>query len=82
MAKDKDLNFEGALQQLESAVDRLEEGSLPLSEALDLFEAGLKASNVCRTHLEQARQRVEVLVAESGGTFELTDLDAENESES
>ena len=71
--------FEEALKDLEEAVERLEGGNLPLSEALSTFEAGLKASNLCRARLESARQRVEVLVAESGGSFELTELDPEHE---
>ena len=67
--------FEEALKKLEAAVEKLEEGNLPLADALKLFEEGLKASNVCRDRLETAKQRVEVLVAESGGEFRLTGLD-------
>jgi exodeoxyribonuclease VII small subunit len=73
--------FEEALKQLEAAVESLEEGNLPLAEALRLFEEGLIASNACRTRLEEARQRVEVLVAESGGEFRLTELDTSEEEE-
>jgi len=76
MAGKKEATFEEALKKLEAAVDKLEEGNLPLSDALKLFEDGLKASNICRTRLDEARQRVEVLVKESGGDFKLTDLDA------
>ncbi|MDE2997891.1 MAG: exodeoxyribonuclease VII small subunit [Gemmatimonadota bacterium] len=67
--------FEDALKQLESAVETLESGNLPLAEALRLFEEGLRASNLCRARLEDAKQRVEVLAAESGNDFRLTDLD-------
>lgn len=77
----KEPTFEDALKELESAVESLEAGSLPLDEALKLFEKGLKASNVCRERLEEAKQRVEVLVAESGGDFRLTDLDAPDDEE-
>ena len=71
--------FEEALKKLETAVETLEGGNLPLAEALRLFEEGLKASNQCRARLEEARQRVEVLTAESGNDFQLTDLDADRE---
>ncbi|MBT3601521.1 MAG: exodeoxyribonuclease VII small subunit [Candidatus Latescibacteria bacterium] len=71
--------FEAALQSLEQSVDRLEEGNLPLSDALLAFEEGLKASNVCRALLDDARQRVEVLVEKNGGEFELEALDIEDE---
>ena len=60
-------------------MEKLEEGNLPLADALKLFEDGLKASNLCRDRLEEARQRVEVLVKESGGELRLTDLDAGGE---
>ena len=73
--KQDEPTFEAALKQLETAVNRLEEGNLPLSEALALFEAGLKASNICRSRLEDARQRVAVLVKDSGGDFQLAVLD-------
>ncbi len=71
--------FEDALKQLETAVETLESGNLPLAEALRLFEEGLRASNLCRARLEEAKQRVEVLAAESGNDFSLTDLDAGEE---
>jgi exodeoxyribonuclease VII small subunit len=72
--------FEEALKQLETAVETLEGGNLPLAEALRLFEEGLKASNLCRARLEEAKQRVEILATESGNDFQLTELDAVEES--
>ena len=79
MAEKTKSTFEEALKKLETAVEKLEEGNLPLADALKLFEDGLKASNLCRDRLEEARQRVEVLVKESGGELRLTDLDAGGE---
>ncbi len=76
---EEESTFEEALKKLETAVETLEGGNLPLAEALRLFEEGLKASNHCRARLEEARQRVEVLAAESGNDFQLTDLDADAE---
>ncbi len=69
--------FEDALKQLETAVNLLEAGALPLSEALQVFEEGLKASNHCRSLLEDARQQVEVLVRDSDGEFERVSIDTE-----
>ncbi len=71
--------FEEALKQLETAVDQLEEGTLPLSEALQVFEEGLKASNQCRDLLEDARQRVDVFLRNSDDEFELMPLDDDSE---
>ena len=76
-AKHEETPFEASLKSLEDAVDQLEAGSLPLSEALQLFEQGLKASNVCRTRLEEAKQKVEVLLKDDAGDFHLEELDGE-----
>ena len=60
------LSFEGALEQLESTVGRLEEGEMPLEEALELFEKGVALSRQCTTTLEAAEKRIEILVADRG----------------
>lgn len=60
------LSFEGALEQLETTVGRLEEGEMPLEEALTLFEKGVLLSRQCAETLEAAEKRIEILVAESG----------------
>ncbi len=59
-------SFETALAQLEGTVARLEEGEMPLEEALALFESGVKLSRQCATTLEEAERRVEILVADRG----------------
>ena len=74
--KQEEQTFEASLKTLEEAVEQLEAGSLPLSDALKLFEQGLKASNVCRARLEDAKQKVEVLVKDHSG-FKLEELDDE-----
>ncbi len=61
---DEPLPFEGALEQLENTVGRLEEGEMPLEEALELFETGVKLSRQCTATLEAAEKRIEILVAD------------------
>ena len=58
------LSFEGALERLETTVGRLEEGEMPLEEALELFEQGVALSRRCSTTLEAAEQRIEILIAD------------------
>lgn len=60
-------SFEHALEQLEGTVARLEEGEMPLEEALELFESGVKLSRQCSTTLEKAERRIEILVADRSG---------------
>lgn len=59
------LSFEEALGELESTVERLEEGEMPLEEALGLFEQGVALSKRCSTTLDQAERRIEILVAQA-----------------
>ena len=58
--------FEECLQKLESIVDQLEKGNLPLEQALKLFEQGVELSNNCRKELEDAEGRVEILLKQNG----------------
>ena len=57
-------SFEHALAQLETTVARLEAGDMPLEEALELFENGIKLSRQCATTLEAAEERIAILVAD------------------
>lgn len=62
--------FENALSQLESIVSRLEDGDLPLEESLKLFEEGIKLSRFCNQKLNEAQEKVEVLLKGEGGELE------------
>ena len=54
---DEQPNFETALEKLEAAVDRLEQGDLPLEDALRTFEDGVRWSRACHQLLDRAEQR-------------------------
>jgi exodeoxyribonuclease VII small subunit len=58
--------FEQALAELESLVERLERGDLPLDEALKTFERGVELTRHCQASLKAAQQRVEILLKRSG----------------
>ncbi|MEM6160572.1 exodeoxyribonuclease VII small subunit [Erwinia sp. P6884] len=55
-------SFETSLQQLEQIVSRLESGDLPLEEALNEFERGVQLARVGQQKLQQAEQRVQILL--------------------
>lgn len=57
-------SFEEALARLESLVQRLDAGDLPLEEALRAFEEGVALTRQCGARLEQAEQRIALLVRE------------------
>ena len=63
----KEKAFEKALVELEEIVNRLEQGDLPLEEALQLFEEGVKLSRYCHTKLDEAQKRVEIVLKDENG---------------
>ena len=62
----KTLDFEQALRELESLVERLEQGDVPLDEALRTFERGVALTRHCQACLQAAQQKVEILLNRSG----------------
>ncbi|MGZ4837996.1 MAG: exodeoxyribonuclease VII small subunit [Terriglobales bacterium] len=58
--------FEECLQRLEKIVDELEKGNVPLEQAIQLFEEGVRLSNSCRQELEAAEGKVEILLKQNG----------------
>ena len=63
---DKSVDFETALEQLESLVTKLEAGDISLEDSLKAFEEGVKLTRECQKQLTEAEQRVQMLVAEQG----------------
>jgi len=59
-------DFERSLAELETIVDKLEQGELSLDESLQQFERGVQLTRVCQTALKQAEHKVEVLLRKSG----------------
>ena len=62
--------FEEALQKLELAVEKLDEGSLSLEEAMSTFEDGVRWSRECHQFLENAEERVEIILKNENGKYE------------
>ena len=57
-------SFETALKELEQIVTRLESGELPLEDALNAFEQGVQLARHGQQTLQQAEQRVQILLSE------------------
>lgn len=68
-------NFETAVKRLEEIVNSLDDQALPLDKALSLFEEGIGVSRTCADLLETAKARVEKLVEQSPGVFNLEAFD-------
>lgn len=65
-AKGSNISFEQALEQLEQLVMLLENGDVPLEQGIELFQEGMKLSQICNQKLEQVERKIEMLVEENG----------------
>ena len=69
-------DFEASLAELESIVQRLEQGELPLEESLRHFERGVALTRNCQKALRQAEQKIRVLSKGADGELVEQDFDA------
>ena len=68
--KTKTETFESALKKLEETVEKLEEGTIPLNEALTTFESGVHWSRECKKFLDNAGLRIETILKNENGEYE------------
>ena len=64
----EDLSFDAALERLEETVKRLEDGDLPLEEALECFKEGIGLVRVCNLKLKDAETVITQLTSEENGS--------------
>lgn len=70
-----EIKFEEALKKLEKIVEELENGELSLDEALKKYQEGLELSRQCSQRLDSAKKKIDLLVKNKKGEFELKGLD-------
>jgi len=67
--KEDALRFEDALSELETIVRTMEQGDLSLEDSLEAFEKGIQLTRQCQQALQDAEQKVQILM-EKNGTLE------------
>lgn len=55
------MSFESALAELETIVEKLEQGELPLEDALKQFERGISLVRENENKLQLAEQKIQIL---------------------
>ncbi|RKD72957.1 exodeoxyribonuclease VII small subunit [Sinobaca qinghaiensis] len=80
MSENKELSFEEALKQLESTVNKLEEGDVPLEKALHMYQEGMQLSSLCHDKLKKVEKQMDVIIEENGEIKPLT-VDGEDAGE-
>jgi exodeoxyribonuclease VII small subunit len=56
-----DLTFEQAISELEEIIKKLEDGRMPLEEAVKAFERGTELKKFCEEKLKNAQLKIDVL---------------------
>lgn len=59
-------NFETSLETLNQLVEKMESGGLSLEDSLKSFEAGIALTRQCQQALQQAEQKVQILLEKNG----------------
>ncbi len=72
----KDMNFEDALRELESIVEKLERGDAPLEESITIYQRGAKLKAHCEGKLKDAQLKVEKIVLDAKGAASTEPFDA------
>ena len=62
-------SFEESFGRLQEAIERLEEGGLPLEAALALFEESMALATTCHQVLDRAELRLTRLIEEHTAAF-------------
>jgi exodeoxyribonuclease VII small subunit len=80
MSTKQAIDLEKALSDLETLVEELESGDLPLEKAMKKFEDGIKLTRSCQSALKDAEQKVEILLKSTGGEETLEDFDVDEDA--
>jgi exodeoxyribonuclease VII small subunit len=68
VTNEKILSFEEAMNNLEQIVDRLEEGDVPLEEAIAFYKEGMELSKLCHDKLKSVEEQLTQIITEDGRT--------------
>lgn len=67
MARKKNTHpLEDALAELEQLVNKMEQGDISLEESLAYFERGVSLTRTCQKALQDAEQKVSILLSKNG----------------
>ena len=75
MAKEKELSFEENLEKLEELVKDLENGNVPLDDAINKYQEAMKIAKVCDEKLKNAEEAITKIVKDDNSVedFEVTE---------
>ena len=68
------LSFEQALKMLEETVEKLEDGGLTLNETTDMYEQGMKLSQICTNILKSTEVKITEIQTKYSDEMSSSDL--------
>ena len=68
---EKEISYVQAMDQLEQVLRRLDNGDLPLEEAISCFQDGLEYIKICQSRLTAAEGKLKILRGEEFVDWEL-----------
>ncbi|MGE7837107.1 exodeoxyribonuclease VII small subunit [Viridibacillus arvi] len=63
---EKKQSFAKSIEELEEIVHQLEQGEVPLEDAIDLYKKGMKLSQFCHDQLQNAEQQLISIMDDNG----------------
>ncbi|MGG2064479.1 exodeoxyribonuclease VII small subunit [Bacillus sp. S14(2024)] len=63
---ENNVSFEEAIAKLEQIVSKLEQGDVPLEEAISYFKEGMELSKLCDEKLKDVQDQMAVILGEDG----------------
>jgi exodeoxyribonuclease VII small subunit len=66
MTKKQEATFEEAMKNLEKIVEQLEEGDVPLEEAISIYKQGMDLSRLCHSKLKAVEDQLTQILREDG----------------
>ena len=69
MGKNRKMTFEEALGKLEELVEQIESGQIGLEKSIGRYEEGIKLIKQCRTILNAAEKKIQLLARSDGGAL-------------
>ncbi len=79
-AQEAQLSFETALEKLESIVESMESGEVPLADLLAKFEEGNRLLKICESRLKDAELKIEQLKKQKDGSIAFEKFEGDREA--
>ena len=76
------MSFEEAMEKLESIVEAMESGELPLETLMSRFEEGTRLTKYCEKKLAEADLKIQKLEANEDGKLGVEPMSGESDTES